>query len=363
MPEEEFAYFRFTGERFKNREEGMPLEALAELVTYRDLVSEIARALWKRSHPERVRAPRNWAGLLDLRLTEIGDGSVRPIVKRRNDQTLPVGDTFDDARDYLSQTVSDVARGNGLRSDFPPACVPRLSRLGQALKPGDRVFFGHPTQADRRAELNDSIARTLSEIAEQLTDERPDTTLQGHIVEMDTDAATFQLRTSDDRRVGGRYAAADAEAVHQWLDVDGGGGETVEVTGIALVNTDGAVLRFSPDEPVAIRQVPVEGMLAVFRALADVPESAPVESLKILNRRSRLIGNHYPKFGIAEHSEGILRVEWSDNARECSAEIEPDGSLYLHAYDRDTEQDEEYEGMTDQPGLEALDRFLEGGSL
>lgn len=363
MPDRQFAYLRFVGERYK-AEDGIPVEALAELVVYREIVVEVARSMWKRRNPDRKRAPKNWTEKLDLRLDGFTDGSIMPHVVRKSDSTLTeFEDYFDEGRDVVTQAVSAVGKGQKLPSDFPPSGVPKLGRLGRTLGAGDRLYLGHPEDAARRTELNRSTANLLSKIAETMSSEQPNMTVRGRIVEMDAEAESFELRTSDDRRISGRYDSDVADNVKSWLVLDEDEGSTVEVTGIALVDPDGLVQRFLVTEPVVIREVPVEALESIFFALAQLPDVVPAESLRVLTARVGVLTEVFPKVGVAEHSDGILRLEWSRNNSECSVEIEPDGNIYMHRLDVDTGEDSDAEVRSDEAGFLRLDQFIAGGVL
>lgn len=368
MPEGEFVHFHFDGGRF-DIPEGMPLEALGELALYRELVVDVARQLWKRGHPERQRAPKKFGAELDLRLERVDGGSVQPIVGRRESESTLVGDYFDQSRDLITRAVERVATTRALPGDFPRAQVPKLSRLGGALHPGEHYEFGHPTDIQRRAQLDVSTAALLREIAETLTTEQPDTRARGYIVEMDTDSATFQIRAVDGRRIGGAsYSAEAADDIRRWLVVDESDEVLVEVAGTALVDAEGEVLRFSG--PVTVREVRVEAVMAMFDALAQASAAAddsgspiPLDHLRALTERSEALASHYPSVGLIPVDDGGIRIEWTFGSLDCSAEIDADGSVFLHQFDVHLRIDAEWEGTVAQAAWGRLDAFLGGESL
>jgi hypothetical protein len=368
MPEGEFVHFHFDGGRFE-ASDGMPLEALGELALYRDLLVDVARQLWKRNHPERQRAPKKFGDELDLRLERVDSGSVQPIVGRREVESTLVGDYFDQSRDLITRTVFQVATKHALPGDFPRSQVPKLSRLGGLLNAGERYQFGHPTDTDRRAQLDVTTAAMLREIAETLTTEQPDTRTRGYIVEMDTDSSTFQIRAVDGRRIGGAtYSTEAADEIRGWLVVDESDEALIEVSGTALVDAEGEVLRYSG--VVSVREVHIEAVMAIFDALAQASAAAdaagspiPEDHLRGLNERSELLGSHYPAVGLVAVDDGGIRIEWSSGNLDCSAEIDVDGAVFLHQFDMESSLDAEWEGHVAQAAWGRLDAFLRGESL
>jgi hypothetical protein len=70
--ESTFAKLRLTGGRFEG--DGMPVEALVELVAYEQLVVGVAKELFRREHSGRQRLPRGFAERLQLRLRTVERG-------------------------------------------------------------------------------------------------------------------------------------------------------------------------------------------------------------------------------------------------------------------------------------------------
>lgn len=367
MPEGQFAYFHFTGGRF-DAGEGMPLDAIGDLALYRELVVEVARHLWHTGHPTRQRAPRRFAAKLDLRLERVDGGSVTPFIGRREQESSLIDDYFDESRDLITAAVGRVGARRSLPRAFPRSQVTRLSRFGATLTAGERLDFGHPDETERRAHLDIGVSELLKQIAVTLSSEQPETRLRGHIVEMDTDLETFQLRTTDGRRLGGAvYFSDDADRIREWLVIDEDDKVLVEVVGPALVDAEGAVLRF--DGAVTVRAVPLAGILSIFDAVAQVAEEAelsataipiPVDLLRSLNERSEALAEFHPRVGIMGVEHG-LRIEWMAGEVDRSVEIDlRDNTIFMHEYDAESDIDWEWQGSVSDEGWVQFDRFVRG---
>lgn len=114
MPESKFELEPFVthvlkGARFE--EHAVPLTVLPDLTAYRDLVLEVARALFFRENPGRQRVPRGFDESFELVLRTIGEGSaVAPLERRQKAQTGPplqllksrATDCYEQARDVVN---------------------------------------------------------------------------------------------------------------------------------------------------------------------------------------------------------------------------------------------------------------------
>ena len=116
-----FEELRFTGGRFDTS--GLPFEVLPELNNYRDLVSEVARALYFKDNPARRRLPNRFEEGLRLRLSDIQPGSVIPVIEREapvSDPTLvdSSDDYYERAREFIFGTIE--SSNNGTEPDNLP---------------------------------------------------------------------------------------------------------------------------------------------------------------------------------------------------------------------------------------------------
>lgn len=69
----EMASLRFDGERFNGR--SLDVECTQELITYRNLVLECAKLLWRAKHPDRVNLPKGFDKGFRLQFNRLEDGS------------------------------------------------------------------------------------------------------------------------------------------------------------------------------------------------------------------------------------------------------------------------------------------------
>ena len=68
----ELALLRFDGERFAGH--ALDVECTQELIAYKNIVLECAKALWRRKFPDRARLPKGFEGDFRLAVRPAGRG-------------------------------------------------------------------------------------------------------------------------------------------------------------------------------------------------------------------------------------------------------------------------------------------------
>ncbi len=117
---EPFVELHLYGDRFNDHR--MPIAALSELVAYQDLLVEVAKGLYRRSHPERMRMPAGFSRSLQLTLGPVRDGCVTAVLERPTSVTSGpdrVNDVLADAQTAVECAVEAAARGQEVAPDFP----------------------------------------------------------------------------------------------------------------------------------------------------------------------------------------------------------------------------------------------------
>lgn len=128
-----FATIAFRGDRFNGKY--LSVGALPALTAYRELVIEIAKAIWREDHSDHSRLPRGFAESFDLGLGGISHGSKIAELPRVIDQQGQLPISFAD--DYFSQgqeLLSDVGLVNDVRQKIPTLPDPALRQLEKLKK-------------------------------------------------------------------------------------------------------------------------------------------------------------------------------------------------------------------------------------
>src|SRR5262249_44477755 len=134
---------RFDGARFRGH--ALDVECTQELVTYRNLVLECAKELWRRKHAERVRLPKGFEDGFRLQFDRVTEGSaVVPLRRIREDEQgeLALGnlDEFDEAAELIDATICAASQERLLPENLPANVLPLFREFGRTLRQGETLF-------------------------------------------------------------------------------------------------------------------------------------------------------------------------------------------------------------------------------
>jgi len=138
----ELASLRFEGQRFGRH--ALDVECTQELVAYRNIVLECAKALWRRRNPGRLRLPKGFEDGFRLQFSKILEGSaVVPLrrVQFSEQGELDLGDDFDAAATLIDQTIAAADSDDLLPDALPPSVIPLLREFGRTLRPDETLFM------------------------------------------------------------------------------------------------------------------------------------------------------------------------------------------------------------------------------
>lgn len=342
--EEQFARPVFRGGRF-DRGEGMPVEALPEVVAYAEIVTELAKSLFKQRNPGRQRVPRGFEDRLRLRLKVVEPGSQAPVLTRQvPDGRLAIPDEGDEAHDLLAEVVSAAAEGRQYPVEFPREMLPSFARLGQRLQPGEHIALrrrdGSEAVYDRDVRNRLIVSGGQSYLASG--------EFVGHVADLNSDRRRFDLRLPDGTVLSGEYGTAQWGALHAAQGSPPETGERVKVEAEAEFNVDG-----QPERLVVLRSVVVLdtwewaharlGEIAEIEAgWFDAGYGEPVAESVVESVREFLggleVGGVRPP-NLFATPDGGVQAEWRSDARTVSVEFGADGTAALFAVDVATRED------------------------
>ena len=172
----DLATLRFDGERIAGH--SLDVECTQELVAYRRIILECAKALWYRQHPDRERLPKRFEDSFRLQFDRLEDGSARVPLRRvlATDQApLDWGsrDEFDEAAQLIDAAISAANDNTLLPEAFPSNVVLLFREFGRTLREDEVLFTRarHGTTeaaytAKARKRLAEWVAATYEDVVE-----------------------------------------------------------------------------------------------------------------------------------------------------------------------------------------------------
>jgi len=202
----EFLKPRLCGGRFEA--DGIPLDMLKDLAVLQEMLIEVAKWRFLEANPDRVRSPRGFTDGVELRLSNIEEGSVRPVFNLSfGTSQLAMLTTqhhvyFQEARDSIIGAIGAAERNESVLSHLPEGPLAYFNRIGRSLRDDEYIEFRAPeTMAPVR--LTKQTRRQLilaSSSVREITDE---VSLRGTIPEADQDGMTFELQLIQGQKVSG----------------------------------------------------------------------------------------------------------------------------------------------------------------
>jgi len=194
----------------------MPVQALSEVVAYQEVVTEVAKALFFRLNPRRLRVPRGFVDRFGLRVDRVGDGSATPVLTRSTSlQEAALPDLFDDpwaddfsrARDLVNEMIAAAAAGGGLPAEFPEIPAAALRRLGQTLRVDEGLQVSAKQELDWSAVPVYTPSARANLLIRQTGTYTGLATISGLLVSESYETSSFALRTADGRVITAPYDA------------------------------------------------------------------------------------------------------------------------------------------------------------
>jgi hypothetical protein len=141
LPTIPLASLRFDGERFANH--ALDVDCVGELTEYKRLVMACAKELWRRTHREYERLPKNFEERLALQFTEVLPGSAIVNLKRvsmQHQAALEFDDEFDAAARLIDDAIAAAADGALMPVELPRNVIPLFREFGRTLRESETLF-------------------------------------------------------------------------------------------------------------------------------------------------------------------------------------------------------------------------------
>ena len=356
--EQEFTTPTFKGGRF-NAGAGLPVDVLEDLAVYAEILTDVAKHLFKQRHPDRRRVSRGFEDRMQLRLTGIRSGSQIAVLTRRvPDGELPIPDEYDEARDLFAEAIASAAESGTLPPEFPMSVVPKFGRLGQRLQPDELMIFA---RRGGEAAIYDRAARSrIIALGGQSYSARDE--FVGYVADLNSHTGRFELRLVDGTALPGDYTT-------YWNELHTAQGSPVNQGCRVRVDADAEfTAQGQPSRLLVLHEVTVldtwewararlAELAAIERGWFDGADGEPVsatvisfvsEFLEQLSERNAQPPHLFPT------PEGGIQAEWRSVERTVSVEFEAPGRMIIHTIEPDGAEDR-YEELD----AESMDRAVE----
>jgi hypothetical protein len=210
------------GGRFDDH--AIPVEVLPQFLAYKNLVSELAMALY-RARNNRVRVPAHFEEAFQLKLRKVTGDCAVPVLARPDAPFAEVafdsmhanqeGDYYAQARDLIAQTVQALVDDQPLPDAFPEEFLKDLLELGKFLNDDESLEFRGPLPVT--GPRYDAMVRVRLETRLTQPSYRAIKELQGAVVGFDWENSHFRLRTLDGYYVPGVHNERIAGTLAQAL--------------------------------------------------------------------------------------------------------------------------------------------------
>lgn len=275
----DLATLRFDGERFKGH--ALDVERTQELITYRNLIVECAKELWRRKHPDRSNLPKGFEKGFRLQLDRLEDGSAKiPLQRVRVDDQSDLDwgnlDEFDEAADLIDAAIAAANDDRLLPDALPSNVIPLFRDFGKTLGT-DEVLFTRSRHGSTEAAYTAKARKRLTEWVGSSYEDTVD--VIGEVRMANVGPGTFSLQLDGSETVvGGRFSpeqeAEVLEALRNHHSL------RLRVIGIAeFATSDRQVKRFIRVDDVVhtvlAEQAFDETAVPIWEQLSAIGESAP----------------------------------------------------------------------------------------
>ncbi|RVP23814.1 hypothetical protein CN080_11845 [Sinorhizobium meliloti] len=137
---------RYVGSRFDGAR--LPLDVLADLPAFRDLLVAFAKDNWRLSHADRQRLPKGFDHSISFDLVAIEEGSAMPRLdwsRQTAQDFLPgfsdeLGEIVDSSFHHIIKLIDDAAHDRFPKS-MSSEHIRALNKLGAGLRQGEKIEF------------------------------------------------------------------------------------------------------------------------------------------------------------------------------------------------------------------------------
>ena len=352
----EFLKPRLCGGRFEQG--GIPLDMLKDLAVLQEMLIEVAKWRFREEHPDRMRSPRGFTEGVELRLSGIEEGSVRPVfdlslgTSQLAMLTTQRQKYFQQARDAIIGAISAAECNEPILSHLPEGSLAYFNRIGRSLGDNEYIEFNAPSSTTP-VRLTRRTRRQLILASSSVREITEAVSLRGSIPGADQDAMTFELQPIHGHKVSGPIPDQHYETI---LSAFSGYRRNTRVLlqGVGRYNRQNRLVGMESVEHIALLDpLDVSARLDEFRGMRDgwlegggqAPDHDGLDWLSV--SFERIFPDDLPLPYLFPNPEGGIEAEWTLGEHSVVFEINLDAHRgHWLSFDKQSDDDEEEDGRT-----------------
>jgi hypothetical protein len=204
----------FKGGRFDDR--GLDVDCLTELVRYKQILVETAKALWRQRNPTAGRLPNSYEQAMTLKVTELAPGSVCVTLEREyvvpddNLITEPRPDEMDEAVNLVADAVFAAGNNGRLPDAFPKGVLQYFADYGKDLRDGEWIEHA-PTARTGSVRFDAKVRAKLAEFMRSKYEDAVDVT--GTVLMARVNKPRMAIQLDDGREVEAAFRTEDESLI------------------------------------------------------------------------------------------------------------------------------------------------------
>ncbi|MBI4568646.1 MAG: hypothetical protein HY719_09635 [Planctomycetes bacterium] len=218
---------RFEGERFQDH--ALDFDVLPELIQFKRIIVETAKALWKRANPGKKKLPAGFDERIRLRFVRLKEGSAvvpvqAPARDAGNAELFGEGTTGEEAINLAWEVLAANEKDEALPTRLPKEVVPEFAKWGETLREDESIGIqprgsavatarGEAVRPPRRAAAKVTLATRARLATYRETPHEGTIEVQGAVLEADVRQRRFQVWRADGASVRVTFDEGQEEQV------------------------------------------------------------------------------------------------------------------------------------------------------
>jgi hypothetical protein len=285
----------FKGGRFDDH--GVDLDALPELLTYKNILVETAKELWRAKHPDRKQLPRNFEESLQLKFYTVEKSSAvipieRVIMVDEQGNLFEEKDELDEAVNLIADVAEAVENDSPIPQGFPSRILNMFENYGKTLRE-DEYFEYRIENRTKPARYNMVVRERLAQRTMESYEDSVD--IIGTVTMASVRKPKLGITLNDGREIEAIFQPEDEEIVLAALTQHHTA--KIRLEGRGIFQADGMLQRIIHTSRVT--HLPSgdiqysKDARPIWQVVTDLSKEIPEEELNSMPRDGSINHDHY----------------------------------------------------------------------